>query len=144
MHKMHHNSTGIAKDHIKHLKTYTATFTAMVSSSYIMTDSTSAEMTFDIFTMSSCTECITSMTMTETFGSGLITLSVTNTAMSTATATPYYMYSTMVTSVPYMAASAPSAGFATTSLAVFMGSGGRRSVDYFLVATLPIFVGLAM
>lgn len=196
-HKMHYNSTSVANDYMKQLKTYTATST-MASASYIyesytipvysessymtaattmtesmavyseesymaaattMTDSTSAEMTFDVFTMSSCTGCIEDVTMTEAFGTGLITASVAaqdftmslsdsyvaNTAMATAMATPpYYMPSTMVTSVPYMTASAPSAGFASTSLAVFTGSGGRQSVDYLLVAVLPALVGIVI
>jgi hypothetical protein len=181
---MHHNSTGVTNETYTATSTamasasyiyesYTTpvysepsymTADTTMTESYMaaattMTDSTSAEMAFDVFTMSSCTGCIVDATMTEAFGTGLITASVAaqdftmplsdsyvaDTAMATAMATPpYYMPSTMVTSVPYMAASAPSAGFATTSLAVFTGSGGRRSVDYLLVAVLPALVGMVI
>jgi hypothetical protein len=201
-HKMHRNSTSINKDHMKDLKTDTATFTATASASYIyessttaayseapympadtamasasyiyessatavysetlymaaastITDSTSSEMVFDVFTMSSCTDCIIDATMTEAFGTALITASVsaedftqslsTNYVANTAMATPpYSMPPSWTTYVPYMTASAPSAGFATTSLAVFTGSAGRRNVDSLLVALLPTLAGMVM
>ena len=124
-----------------------------------MTDSTSADTLSDVFTMSSCTGCIIDATMTEDFGTGLITAPVSaqdftmsmsdsyvaNTAMATAMATPTYNYQpTYMMTLPSASMYAPSAGFATTSLALFTGSGGRRSVDYLLVVVVPALVGMVM
>jgi hypothetical protein len=169
-HKMHHNSTNSTNDYMTYLKTYTTASTTMTSASYnyesyttaiyseesylaaaaAVTESTSSEMTFDIFTTDSCTGCIMDATVTEAFESGLTTASVLaqdftmSLPVSYVATPPYYTQSTLATSAPYMVASAPSAGFATTSLAVFTGTGGRRGVDYLLVAVLPALVGMGL
>jgi len=195
--KSHHNSTSLNDDH---LKTYTATSTAMTSASDIyessttaiyseesymaadttmmdstttiysappymtadttMTDSIAAvyseapymaaastEVNSDIFTLSSCTDCISDTTMTEAFGTELITASVSAQDF-TMTLPASYVANTAMTTPPYMTTLAsasmyaPSAGFATTSLAVFTGSGRRQSVDYLFLAVLPALVGM--
>jgi hypothetical protein len=159
-HEMHHNSTKTTKDYVKDLKTYTymTAATTMTDStavyseeSYLATDTT--------MTDSTSSESIVDVTMTGAFGTGLITASVSaedftislsdsyiaSTAIATAMPTPPYNYqpSYMMT-YPSASMYASSAGFATTSQAVFTGSGGRKSVDYLLVAVLPALVGMAM
>lgn len=204
--KSHHNLTSLNEDHLKHMKTYTATSTAMTSASDIyessttavyseesymtadttmmdstttiysappymtadttMTDSIAAvyseapymatastEVYSDVFTLSSCTDCTMDTTMTEAFGTELITASVSaqdftmtppasyvaNTAMTTP---PYNTQPSYMTTLASASMYAPSAGFATTSLAVFTGSGRRQSVDYLFVTVLPALVGM--
>lgn len=123
------NSTSITKDHIKHLKTATNT-------SYYIYES-SATAAYSAAPYMAVASTMTDTTVTEAFGTGLITASVL--AMPT-----YYMQSTFVAASPYATGFTPSAGFATASQAVFTGSCGRRSVDYLLVAVLPALVGMFM
>jgi hypothetical protein len=145
--KMHLNSTRITKDHMKHLKTAAAT------SYYIYESPATAVYSEPPYMAAAST--MTDTTVTEAFGTGLITASVSaqdftvslapSYASNTVLAIPtYYMQSTFVAPYPYATGSTPSAGFATTSQAVFTGSCGRRSVDYLLVAVLPALVGMFM
>jgi hypothetical protein len=134
------NSTRITKDHIKHLKTATAT------SYYIYEISATAVYSEPPYMAAASTEA---------FGTGLITASVSaqdftsslapSYASNTVLAMPtYYMQSTFVATYSYATGFTPSTGFAATSQAVFRGSCGRRSVDYLLVAVLPTLVGMFM
>jgi hypothetical protein len=114
----------------------------------MMMDTTSSQLTFDVFTMSSCTGCITAPLQTslitaavsaQDFTLGISAVSVSNIIVATPT---YYMQSTLITAIGSVTTSAPSAGFATTSLAVFTGSAGRHSVDYLVAVALPVLVGM--
>lgn len=138
----------------------TTTTAAYSESTYMaaattMTDSTSSEMTFDVFTLSSCTGCIMDATMTEAFGTGLITASVSAQDFTVSLSASYVSYagvetpmypiqSASITTFLYASTNAPSAGFATTSRAVFTGSGERQRVDFLLVAALSALVGMFM
>jgi hypothetical protein len=114
----------------------------------MMMDTTSSQLTFDVFTMGSCTGCITAPLQTslitasvsaQDFTLGMSAASVSNITVATPT---YYMQSTLVTAMTSATMSAPSAGFATTSRAVFTGSAGRHSVDYLVSVALPVLVGM--
>lgn len=136
----HHNTTTVLKNSTKQMMTSTAMVdhTTMMEHTTMtepmMMDSTSSQLTFDVFTMDSCTGCITAPLQT-----GLITASVSNIIAATPT---YNIQSTLITAMISATASAPSAGFATTSRAVFTGSAGRQSVDYLVAVVLPALVGI--
>jgi hypothetical protein len=55
-----------------------------------------------------------------------------------------YVSNTVMATLPSASKSAPSAGFATTSRAVFTGSAGRQSVDYLLVAAFSALASMAV
>jgi len=114
----------------------------------IMMDTTSSQLTFNVFTMSSCTGCITAPVETgvitaavsaQDFTSAMPTTAISDMMIATPT---YYMQSTLITAMTSAATSVPSAGFASTSRAVFTGSAARQSADYLLVAVLPAIVGM--
>jgi hypothetical protein len=163
---MHHNSTRITKDHIKHLETVTATLDYIYESSataasseatYIAAATTTTDSTavYSEPPYIAAASTLTDTTLIEAFGTGLITASVSAQDFTSSLAPSYasntvlaistnYTQSTLVAPYPYATGFTPSAGLATTSRAVFTGSCGRRSVDYLLVAVLPALVGMFM
>lgn len=134
--------------------TYMAEHTTMMEhttmTESMMIDTTSSQLTFDVFTMGSCTGCITAPLQTGLITASVVsaqdfTLGMSATVSNIIVATPtYYMQSTLITAMTSANWSWPSAGFASTSRAVFTGSGGRQSVDCVVAVALPALVGVFM